>query len=1075
MFNKLSIRRSSHITLHFFSDQLLQCPTNSYRSGTTCVCTSAYYTYNSGSNTCDLQCPSNSYRSGSTCVCSSPYTYNSGSNICDLQCPTNAYRSGTSCVCNSPYTYNSVTNNCDCQIQCPSNAYRSGTCSCTCNSSTFVYNSTSNTCEVQCPMNSYRSGNTCVCNSPYTYMSGTNTCDCPTQCPSNAYRSGTCSCTCYSSSNVYNSVTNTCETSLQCPANSYRSGNTCICTSAFYTFNSGTNTCDLQCPTNAYKSGSTCVCNSPYKYNSGSNTCDCPSQCPSNAYRSGTCSCTCYSSSNFYNSVTNTCETSLECPANSYRSGNTCICTSAFDTYNSGTNTCDRQCPTNAIRSGNNCQCNSPYTYNSVSNTCDCPTQCPSNAYRSGTCSCTCYSSSNVYNSVTNTCETSLQCPVNSYRSGNTCICTSAFYTYKSGTNTCDLQCPTNAYRTGTTCVCTLPFYAYISGSNTCELQCPVGALRSGATCVCNSPNNYNSILNICERGPFECTLSCVQPQKPDITCTFCECPTQCPANAYRSGTCDCICSTPSYVYNSFTNTCDLTIQCPANAYRSGNTCVCNYPYSFNSISNTCESSTTPSTCAVTCPSGSILNTDCTCRCAVGYEFNQTVNQCVPVPKYNVCQASEYSCENNQVAYKDCHGKCFCACSSGFAGPRCEIVVRANLCDNCFYDNGHYHAGVANHCDLYVNCIPNGIILRNNSRPDSFTPYVMSCPPGTYYITRPDGWKGCDFLTNGICSADKCQSLQPNAKYADQNACQSYWQCGDNRKLLSKGCCEAGQAFDERSQSCVTSSSCQVSCGSQVSTGCNMTTATPASTCPFAVTPTDPNEYFYKDVSWAKLRCLPNNIMNLTLCRCVAGYPDSVSGCDPSVNNNFETNPNSEEDSVPRIQVSGVGQVANFSGNQDLVLKMFAGSGFYTNYFQINLKLYLPNVPTGAQRMAVVTNADCSRRESVSITVDNKNFYFQIYQLESNSSVEINIPYSGLADNKGWYDITLIYQKIQNTFELSGRVGSVTQKYQGNINLTAYIDTRNCALHLGYGFNYNSLIGYVDNFQVWRCNPNNSQ
>ncbi|CAL1536780.1 unnamed protein product, partial [Lymnaea stagnalis] len=75
---------------------------------------------------------------------------------------------------------------------------------------------------------------------------------------------------------------------------------------------------------------------------------------------------------------------------------------------------------------------------------------------------------------------------------------------------------------------------------------------------------------------------------------------------------------------------------------------------------------------------------------------------------------------------------------SGFAGTRCEIKVQAELCDNCFYDNGHYHSGVVGYCDLFVNCLPVGEVPKDSqTRPASFSPIIMSCAPGTFYITRP--------------------------------------------------------------------------------------------------------------------------------------------------------------------------------------------------------------------------------------------------------------------------------------------------------------------------------------------------
>ncbi|KAH9502811.1 hypothetical protein Btru_074526 [Bulinus truncatus] len=420
-----------------------------------------------------------------------PYTYNSGSNSCEIRCPTNAERFGTTCRCFTPYNYNSVSNTCDPQLQCPSGSTKSGnTCVCY---SPYTYNSGSNTCDnpLQCPSGSTRSGNTCTCAFPYTYNSGSNSCE--IRCPTNAERFGT-TCRCFTPYN-YNSVSNTCDPQLQCPSGSTKSGNTCVCYSP-YTYNSGSNTCDnpLQCPSGSTRSGNTCTCAFPYTYNSGSNSCEI--RCPTNAERFGT-TCRCFTPYN-YNSVSNTCDPQLQCPSGSTKSGNTCVCYSPY-TYNSGSNTCDNplQCPSGSTRSGNTCTCAFPYTYNSGSNSCE--IRCPTNAERFGT-TCRCFTPYN-YNSVSNTCDNLLQCPSGSTRSGNTCTC--AFpYTYNSGSNSCDnpLQCPSGSTRSGNTCTCAFP-YAYNSGSNSCECTntCPFNAQRNNrCECVCNSGLVYNSASNTC-------------------------------------------------------------------------------------------------------------------------------------------------------------------------------------------------------------------------------------------------------------------------------------------------------------------------------------------------------------------------------------------------------------------------------------------------------------------------------------------------------------------------------------------------------------------------------------------------
>ncbi|KAH9502813.1 hypothetical protein Btru_074529 [Bulinus truncatus] len=638
-----------------------------------------------------------------------------------------------------------------------------------------------------------------------------------------------------------------------------------------------------------------------------------------------------------------------------------------------------------------------------------------------------------------------------------------------------------------------------INCSCVCHDKCPTGQLQD-ANCNCYCPaNNCPSDQCNCV-CPKKCTpgqtqdsncnckcpsISCPSGQIQDSNCN-CKCPSiSCPSGQIQDSNCNCKCpsiSCPSgQIQDSNCNCKCPNISCPSGQIQDSN-CNCKCP-NINCPSGQLLDNCTCLPCSVTCPSGQFVNNSCQCICYTTLlpptsncgcalpcpslsVYNNTSCVCDKVITLNECNQSEYKCDNNQVAYKYSNGQCACACNSSFAGSRCEINLNSDLCKDCYFENGHYHNGIAGQCDLYVNCIPNGVTSTNQTRPVSFIPIITSCPLGTYYITRPDGWRGCDFLTNGVCTSDKCPYLLPNYKYADSTECQSYWQCGADKQLLSKECCNEGKAFDEKSQTCVTNESCQPSCKLQVSTGGGGGSVT-SSTCPYAITINNPNEFFYKQVPWAKLKCPSNQIMDLTVCRCVVSYI-SRSGCDPTVDINFETNSYSEEDNVPRIQISGIGQVGYFSGNQDLILKSFAGSGFYTDYFQINLKLYLPTTPSGSQRIAVVTNADCNKKESVSITLDNKNFYFKIFQIDIDEAAEISIPYSGLSDSKGWFDITLIYQKVGKTFEFTGKIGSVSQKYLSNVSLKDYIDIRNCALHVGHGFNYSSLVGYVDNFQVWR-------
>ncbi|GFO48023.1 protein pif [Plakobranchus ocellatus] len=438
-------------------------------------------------------------------------------------------------------------------------------------------------------------------------------------------------------------------------------------------------------------------------------------------------------------------------------------------------------------------------------------------------------------------------------------------------------------------------------------------------------------------------------------------------------------------------------------------------------------------------------------------------------PGRELCPESEWACANGRPAYRDCHGACVCECSSQFAGPRCEIRINATLCNDCHYIQGVYKAGIPGFCDLYVHCHPVASAgTDSRGRPNAFTATVMSCAPGTYYVRRPGGYEGCDWLREGTCTGDLCENLPPNARYADESACQRYWQCSAQRRLQSRECCPAGQGFDPNTQQCVPNQRCPDTC-----TPCNNTRGGGGAgpSCPLAPVTNNPNQYYYLSRPSTILSCPSSLIFDPYICTCIPGSSGDPGPtlCVPTYQNDFGTA--RYEDRIRRITYQGQ-QVGQFGGDDDFVIKAFAQSGFNTNHFQIDLRVNLPAEPTtGGQRMAVVTNADCDTIESVSITVDATNFYFRIYQVDSSTPAEIVIPYSGLQDANGWYNLRLVYTGGRGNFQLIATVGSQSVTYQGPVSLIDYIDRRICALHLGYGYNYLGFQGLMDDVRVWRCSP----
>ncbi|GFR79937.1 hypothetical protein ElyMa_002300700 [Elysia marginata] len=291
---------------------------------------------------------------------------------------------------------------------------------------------------------------------------------------------------------------------------------------------------------------------------------------------------------------------------------------------------------------------------------------------------------------------------------------------------------------------------------------------------------------------------------------------------------------------------------CAAGSVQNPTTCACSCPSScppgqFNSVARGCRClcqrtnlepvlgvcSSRQGACNLKpsdCQPGQVPNIDPRiCRC----EVQKTPTPPQPPQKpllpgeqllssgREACPESEWKCANGRPAYRDCHGACECDCSSSFAGPRCEIVVNASLCSHCHYFQGIYKAGIPGFCDLFVHCHP--VTSAGNDgrgRPRAFTATIQKCAPGTFYVTRPDNYEGCDWPSAGTCNGDLCATKEPNTRFADESSCQRYWECGADRKLKGRFCCPAGQGFDRKQGMCVDNPRCPDVCGP-----CNKTTS----------------------------------------------------------------------------------------------------------------------------------------------------------------------------------------------------------------------------------------------------------
>ncbi|KAK3773101.1 hypothetical protein RRG08_016205 [Elysia crispata] len=1093
------------------------CPPNSQIVGNTCQCTDPLFSYNPTSNTCGCRssCPTGSVQNPSTCACS-----------CATQCPSNQYNNlqtncrclctstnqppqggvcfvcppnsqvvGNTCQCTDPlFSYNPASNTCVCRNACPTGSVQNpSTCTCSCATQcpSNQYNNPGTNCRclctstnqppqggvcVSCPPNSQLVGNTCQCTDPlFSYNPTSNTCGeliesvidlqrfvkdtanliqfylkniCPpftkfcsmifhiqfvavhaqldqSRTPQHALVPAL--------HNVLQTSTTTQEPTVDVfvhPQTNHLKvafvivGNTCQCTDPLFSYNPTSNTCVCRsaCPTGSVQNPSTC-------------TCSCATQCPSNQYNNPETNCRCLCTSTNQPPQGGVC---FVCPPNSQVVGNTCQCTDPLFSYNPTSNTCAcrSSCPTGSVQNPSTC-------------TCSCATQCPSNQYNNQQTNCRCLCRSTNQPPQRGVC---LTCPPNSQVVGNTCQCTDPLFLYNPTSNTCVCRgvCPTGSVQDPSTCACscrvTCPANQYNNPGTNCRclctstnqpplsgvcLNCPPNSEAVGATCRCiDRCFTYNPTTN-----------SCVQ---------------NCPNDATLVGN-TCQCKDTKKRYDASINRCVTSVTCPTNSRAVGTSCQCIDPsFIYNANTNTCVGNRQGEVCNIKpsdCQPPQVFKANQPCRCEI--------------PEREQCSASEWSCANGRPAYRDCHGACVCECSSQFAGPRCEITVNASLCDHCHYIQGIYKAGIPGFCDMFVHCDPvlsAGTDVRG--RPRAFTATIQQCAPGTYYVTRPDGYGGCDWLSAGSCYGDKCAELPPSSRFPDESACQRYWECGANRRLAKRGCCPAGQGFDPRTQQCVANPSCPDVCGP-----CNTTGTEPQ--CPLAPVVGRPNQYYYLTRPGTILPCPASLIFDPTICTCVTGQrvDSGPQLCIPTFQTGFER-PLQYENKVPIVTFQGQ-QVGQFDGSGDLVIKAFAQSGFHTNHFQIDLRVNLATASpiNNGQRVAVVTNADCQTIESVSITMDATNFYFRIYQMESTIPAEIAIPYAGLQDPNGWYQVSLVYSGRPGNFQFTATVGSRREIYRGPVPLINYIDRRKCALHIGFGYKYLGYQGYLDDISLWRCKP----
>ncbi|XP_076452270.1 uncharacterized protein LOC143287913 [Babylonia areolata] len=977
--------------------------------------------------------------------CTPPFVLNQITRQCECRrtCSSNENLNSDTCRCEPrctpPFVLNQITRQCECRRTCSSNEnLNSDTCRCEPRCTPpFVLNQITRQCECRrtCSSNENLNSDTCWCEPrctpPFVLNQITRQCECRRTCSSNEnLNSDTCRCEPRCTPPfVLNQITRQCECRRTCSSNENLNSDTCRCEPRCtppFVLNQITRQCECRrtCSSNENLNSDTCWCEPrctpPFVLNQITRQCECRRTCSSNEnLNSDTCRCEPRCTPPFVlNQITRQCDVSIT----SHHHPRTCVCrrtgcqppvycSSPKVLYNcscvcpnscrpgerQNPETCEcSQCPVYQrcdrpkILNGTTCQCECPYqrcdapkAVNQTTCQCECCGECRSpqvlNPYN---CQCECRnvrcSYPNTLDKSTCRCVRQCQPPVTCQRpkvpdsTGCNCVCgaVTCTYPYALNNNTCQCEPVNNNCQPPVTCQS-----PKVPDSRGCNCVCPYTRCSSYLFTVNN---------NTCQCEPVNCQppVTCQSPKVPDSRGCNCVCPPYAQCNypfTLNSNTCQCVC--PS--------------DCTYPLIQNPNTCACGQRPGCNR----------PVSCR---PGLTVDDNGCTCdRYTTPPPYVTTTPRRPPTQ----CSAANNRCQNNQPALQDCQGRCVCYCDTSlFAGFYCDLPVRPSMCDNCTFIHGHYLAGVEGRCDLYVVCQPDGA--------GGFLPHIRDCPPGT--IFKQDGRLGlalCNYPTSsGSCPADPCRTLPPFAKYPNSRSCGRYWQCDGNGKTKSSGCCPRAQGFDTRRGQCVPDNNCPNDCdpsfkscgaGGRDDAGGGQLPA-----CPYKADQANRRRFFNPKAPGLYQACAPSDFFDELLCRCVK---DTSGGCKPFYQYDFDnmdsTSGFQNVQVRPGTSMGGSGNVGFFNGGSRIILYRFSGSGYYTDYFEVSLRVRLDRTPGAVQggQMAIVSNGDCEGEETLAITVDGQFVYFKVKSSEGTTTTVLRVPYA--ANANGWLVIKFQYEK----------------------------------------------------------------
>ncbi|XP_050410803.1 protein PIF [Patella vulgata] len=348
-------------------------------------------------------------------------------------------------------------------------------------------------------------------------------------------------------------------------------------------------------------------------------------------------------------------------------------------------------------------------------------------------------------------------------------------------------------------------------------------------------------------------------------------------------------------------------------------------------------------------------------------------------------------------------------------------------CDGCKMANG---IGYNPHtdCDKYIQCeFTTDLTLLQY--------HVKQCGYGTFWNQDK---LTCDHIGNVACDNDPCNTKVDGESYKTNGNCSQYYRCVDSKTQIRQ--CQPASSYDSFNGYCT------------VNTSCKSQPPIPVD-CVFKERTNDRCHYDWVIPSGTvKMPCPGGTTFNQATCLCdtllgASCYP----ACKPIVDIHFNADDVGEYDNYGAIIQNGN---AYFNGNASIKILTLANVDFRS---KINIMVRYRNEFYTFQEQAVVTNGDCGKQPSISITNRNNNVRFNLQDTTASAHTLDVKSYSQ------WRVARYLLKDGQFRAKVNRRGSS------DSITVEARILRSQCAFILGQGTGFQNFKGWIDYITVSTC------